>query len=112
MRDGMVIQTGTPEDIVMDPVDDYVSDFVAGISRLKVVRAHAVMKDIAAFESENGPLAATAREFAQDAHLGELIDAAVETDQPAAIVDANGARVGAITRSDLLRTVIEGTETS
>lgn len=112
MRDGMVIQTGTPEDIVMNPVDDYVSDFVAGISRLKVVRAHAVMKDIAAFESEHGPLAATAREFAQDAHLGELIDAAISTDQPAAIIDASGARVGAITRSDLLRTVIEGTETS
>ncbi len=112
MRDGMVIQTGTPEDIVMNPVDDYVSDFVAGISRLKVVRAHAVMQGLAQFESANGSLSETAREFAQDAHLGELIDAAIATDQPAAIIDDHGARIGVITRSDLLRTVIEGTETS
>jgi len=37
MRDGMVIQIGTPEQIVMKPVDNYVADFVKGISRLKVV---------------------------------------------------------------------------
>lgn len=112
MRDGMVIQTGTPEDIVMNPVDDYVSDFVAGISRLKVVRAHAVMQDLATFESANGTLSAEAQSFTQDAHLGELINAAITSDQPAAIVNTDGKRVGVITRSDLLRTVIEGTETS
>jgi glycine betaine/proline transport system ATP-binding protein len=112
MRDGMVIQTGTPEQIVMNPVDDYVSDFVAGISRLKVVRAHAVMQDLAAFESANGTLAEGAQEFPQDAHLGDLITAAITSDQPAAIINTAGQRVGAITRSDLLRTVIEGTETS
>jgi len=112
MRDGMVIQTGTPEDIVMNPVDDYVSDFVAGISRLKVVRAHAVMQPLAAFESANGSLAATAKEFPEDAHLGDLIGAAITSDQPAAIINATGQRIGVITRSDLLRTVIEGTETS
>ncbi|MFK7755179.1 MAG: glycine betaine/L-proline ABC transporter ATP-binding protein [Sedimentitalea sp.] len=111
MRDGMVIQTGTPEQIVMNPVDDYVSDFVAGISRLKVVRAHAVMQPIAAFEAANGPLG-DAQEFPEDAHLGDLIAAAIDTDRPAAIVNATGQRLGAITRADLLRTVIEGTETS
>ena len=39
MRDGRIVQIGTAEDIVMNPADDYVADFVAGISRLKVVRA-------------------------------------------------------------------------
>lgn len=112
MRDGMVIQIGTPEDIVMNPVDDYVSDFVAGISRLKVVRAHAVMQPLAQFESEHGMLKEDAHEFPEDAHLGVLIEAAIETESPAAIIDNAGKRVGAITRADLLRTVIEGTETS
>jgi len=28
MRDGRVVQVGTPEDIVSDPVDDYVARFV------------------------------------------------------------------------------------
>ena len=33
-----MVQIGTAEDIVMQPADDYVADFVAGISRLKVVQ--------------------------------------------------------------------------
>ena len=31
MRDGRVVQIGTAEDIVMNPADEYVADFVAGI---------------------------------------------------------------------------------
>ncbi|WP_254055035.1 glycine betaine/L-proline ABC transporter ATP-binding protein [Kiloniella sp. EL199] len=112
MRDGMVIQIGTPEDIVMNPVDDYVSDFVAGISRLKVVRAHAVMQSLSDYEGKNGSLSENAQEFSEGADLGVLIEAAIETEKPAAIVDQAGKRIGVVTRADLLRTVIEGTETS
>ena len=32
MRDGRVVQIGTPEEIVVNPSDDYVADFVKGIS--------------------------------------------------------------------------------
>ena len=39
MRDGKVIQVGTPEQIVIKPADEYVADFVKGISRLNVVEA-------------------------------------------------------------------------
>jgi glycine betaine/proline transport system ATP-binding protein len=112
MRDGRVVQTGTPEDIVMHPADDYVADFVAGISRLKVVRAHAVMQDVAAFESANGAIGEGAQTFAEDTSLSKLIEHAISFDQPVVVVDGNGARTGVITRADLLRTVIEGTETS
>lgn len=112
MRDGRVVQTGTPEDIVMNPVDDYVSDFVAGISRLKVVRAHAVMEPIAKFEAANGGVAREAQQFKRDANLGDLIEASINSEQPLVVVDDEGARIGVITRAGLLRTVVEGTETS
>ena len=112
MRDGQVVQIGTPEEIVMNPADDYVADFVAGISRLKVVRAHAVMQPLAAYEAESGPLSADAESFAEDVDLGVLIRSAIGSDTPMAITDSSGARVGVVTRADLLRTVIEGTETS
>ena len=36
MKDGRIVQIGTPEEIVTDPVDDYVRDFVEGISTLKL----------------------------------------------------------------------------
>ena len=112
MRDGRVVQIGTPEDIVMNPADDYVADFVAGISRLKVVRAHAVMQDIAAFESAGGALDAAAKTFPEDADLSQMIEHAIADERPFAVVDASGNRIGVINRADLLRTVIEGTETS
>ncbi|MEO9877091.1 MAG: glycine betaine/L-proline ABC transporter ATP-binding protein [Anderseniella sp.] len=112
MRDGRVVQTGTSEDIVLNPADDYVADFVAGISRLKVVRAHAVMQDMKAFETAHGGLKKTAKTFAQDANLKELIDHAILSEDPVAVVNGKGTPVGVITRADLLRTVVEGTETS
>ena len=42
----MVVQIGTPEEIVINPADEYVADFVKGISRLKVVQAKTIMKSI------------------------------------------------------------------
>lgn len=112
MRDGRVIQIGTPEEIVMSPADDYVADFVAGISRLKIVRAHAVMQPIEAWEERNGSLSADAPSFVQTANLSELIACAIDSDIPLVVTDAHDVRIGVITRADLLRTVAEGTETS
>ena len=112
MRDGRVVQIGTPEEIVMEPADDYVADFVAGISRLKVVKAHAVMQDIDTFTSAHGNVSDDAPLFAEDVSLSVLINAAIESDQPIRIQNQSGEVVGIVTRQDLLTTVIEGTETS
>ena len=56
MRDGKVIQIGTPEEIVMKPADDYVADFVKGISRLKIVQAKSIMQPVEKFEKEFGSI--------------------------------------------------------
>jgi len=56
MKDGEVVQIGTAEDIVTAPADDYVADFVAGISRLKLVSAGKIMISIEEFEARNGPV--------------------------------------------------------
>jgi glycine betaine/proline transport system ATP-binding protein len=111
MRDGRVVQIGTAEDIVMNPADDYVADFVAGISRLKVVHAHAVMQPIDAYIAINGPLNADAPRVSGDETLSTLINLAIEN-ETSIIVEHAGQDVGVITRADILRTVIEGTEMS
>ncbi|MDA7424292.1 quaternary amine ABC transporter ATP-binding protein [Thalassococcus lentus] len=111
MRDGQMVQIGTAEDIVMDPADDYVADFVAGISRLKVVHAHAVMQPIEDHVAKNGPLAAQALRVGPDETLSTLINMAIDDDNPI-VVEKDGKDLGIITRADLLRTVIEGTEVS
>ncbi|HSF96679.1 MAG TPA: betaine/proline/choline family ABC transporter ATP-binding protein [Thermohalobaculum sp.] len=111
MRDGRVVQVGTAEDIVMHPADDYVADFVAGISRLKVVRAHAVMQPLDAYRAANGPLPADLPRVNEAETLSNLINMAIGTES-AILVEDGGRDVGVITRADLLRTVIEGTEVS
>jgi glycine betaine/proline transport system ATP-binding protein len=111
MRDGKIVQIGTAEDIVMNPADDYVADFVAGISRLKVVRAHAVMQPLEDHIKANGPLPAETPRVNEGETLSNLINMAIETDGVILVEDA-GRDVGVISRADLLRTVIEGTEVS
>ncbi|MBD3665382.1 quaternary amine ABC transporter ATP-binding protein [Sulfitobacter aestuariivivens] len=111
MRDGKMVQMGTAEDIVMNPADDYVADFVAGISRLKVVHAHAVMQPIAEFVADKGPISADAPRVDQDETLSTLINLAIDDEHPI-IVKGDSGDAGVITRADLLRTVIEGTEVS
>ncbi|MEM6759008.1 MAG: betaine/proline/choline family ABC transporter ATP-binding protein [Pseudomonadota bacterium] len=111
MRDGAMVQMGTAEDIVMNPADDYVADFVAGISRLKVVHARAVMQPVEGYVSTQGALPADVVRVGDEETLSNLINLAIDDSKPI-LVRADGADVGVITRADLLRTVIEGTEVS
>ena len=43
MRDGAIIQEGTPEQIVTNPADDYVAEFVRDVSRANVMDAQSIM---------------------------------------------------------------------
>ncbi|MCP4075464.1 MAG: betaine/proline/choline family ABC transporter ATP-binding protein [Gammaproteobacteria bacterium] len=111
MRDGRVVQVGTAEDIVMSPADEYVADFVAGISRLKIVKAHVVMQPIDQYKSNGGNLPDDAVCVKEDESLSRLIELAIVSDAPI-IVEDQGEKLGVITRADILQTVIEGAETS
>src|SRR5210317_200691 len=108
MRDGMVIQIGTPEEIVMKPADDYVADFVKGISRLKVVEAKSIMKSKEHFEKENGPIPQNAIEMKENDLLTKLIEKSVSNNAPIVVKDNSGNFLGAISQKDLLTSVVEG----
>ena len=59
MRDGEIVQNGTPEEIVTLPADDYVAEFVQDVSRAKVIQVDAVMQQPDAVVHEwQGPRAA------------------------------------------------------
>ena len=45
MRDGEIIQEGSPEEVVTLPTDAYVTDFVRDVSRAKVIQAKAIMRE-------------------------------------------------------------------
>lgn len=44
MKDGEIVQIGTPEEILKNPANDYVKEFVQGVNRVKVVTAGSIMK--------------------------------------------------------------------
>ena len=59
MRDGEIVQEGSPEEIVTLPTDQYVTEFVRDVSRAKVIQAKAIMRepDAVVYERQ-GPQAA------------------------------------------------------
>jgi glycine betaine/proline transport system ATP-binding protein len=54
MRDGKIVQLGTPEDLVGSPADDYVANFVRDIPRSHVLTLRWIMRDPHPGE-EDGP---------------------------------------------------------
>jgi glycine betaine/proline transport system ATP-binding protein len=69
MRDGKIIQVGAPEDVITDPADDYVREFVQDASPAKVLTAGGIMEQPEALLYEwQGPKAAlhTLRSLKED----------------------------------------------
>ncbi|MGO1394631.1 MAG: quaternary amine ABC transporter ATP-binding protein [Halomonas sp.] len=52
LKDGEVVQIGTPEEILTQPADDYVRRFIEGVDRARILTAESAMR----------PLRSTARE--------------------------------------------------
>lgn len=46
MKDGVIVQIGSPQDIVTNPADDYVSEFVKDVPRGQVIPAESIMEEV------------------------------------------------------------------
>ena len=110
MRDGMIVQIGTPEEIVVNPADEYVTDFVKGISRLKVVQAKTIMQPIKDYENKFGTLGDDNELVDENDLLSKLIETSISKDKPIVVSNKSDQKIGVITQSDLLKAVIEGNE--
>lgn len=54
MKDGSVVQVGTPEDILMDPANDYVERFVEDVDLSRVLTAEQIMTRPVSMNIEKG----------------------------------------------------------
>jgi glycine betaine/proline transport system ATP-binding protein len=104
MKDGRIVQTGTPEEIVTKPADDYVREFVQNISKLGLITAHSVMEPLAALPPFD---AASAPQAQVTANLDALIGLSTGSALPVVIHDG-GQPVGAVTKDRLLLAIREG----
>ena len=110
MRDGMVVQIGTPEEIVVNPADEYVADFVKGISRLKVVKAKTIMQSVKDYENKFGSLGDDSEIVGENEILSKLIETSISKDKPIVVSNKNSQKIGVISQSDLLKAVVEGND--
>jgi len=108
MKDGRIVQIGTPEQIVTDPADDYVRDFVEGISKLKLVFAHSIMDPIDNFKASSSTDLHSAPRAHHGTDLDQLIDIATTTEYPIVIHDDDNTDIGVITKSTLLKGIQGG----
>ncbi|GLP67882.1 glycine/betaine ABC transporter ATP-binding protein [Streptomyces sp. TUS-ST3] len=102
MRDGKVVQLGTPEEIVGSPADGYVREFVRDVPREQVMTVRRAMKpgDCA------GPTHPGA--LAPNAVVADAIKVVAGSGRPACVVE-NGRCLGVVDHERLLG-VVAGTE--
>ncbi len=105
MKDGEIVQIGTPEEIITEPADSYVAGFVAGISRLRFVHAKTIMQPIDAFQVSGDANLEALPQVSADADLDHLIDVAIERAETLVVYDEQNRQVGVITERDLLQGV-------
>jgi glycine betaine/proline transport system ATP-binding protein len=96
MRDGRFVQVGTPQEVVTQPADDYVRNFVRDIPRSHVVTVEAVMRPAI---GSHGPVVGDVLEGTK---VRDVVGLLATSELPVAVVDHDGARVGVVTRSDAL----------
>lgn len=104
MKDGAVVQTGTPEDLVLNPASDYVAEFTRNVTKAKVVPVASIM----------GPILEAAQDdsFAGDiARSARVADAAPKFFGNHAflrVLDENGQPVGCLQRERVVEMMMQG----
>ena len=98
MKDGVVVQIGTPEEIVTDPVDSYVREFTEDVPRYKVLSVGKVMR-----VASDAVLADGTERVNAHAKLDSLIDIATQCDGPLAVVDDENEIIGEIDQTMILK---------
>jgi glycine betaine/proline transport system ATP-binding protein len=89
MQDGAVIQTATPEELVLRPATNYVAEFTRYVPRAKVVTLASVMRPGA----PQGAVAGTLRDSDRIEDVADRVEAAP---LPHAVADAGGRVVGTV----------------
>ena len=102
MKDGRIVQVGTPKEIVSQPADSYVAEFVQDISRLKLLDAHAIMEPLDRYSVPVGVDLGESPRVRSETYLDDLIDVAAATERPIVVTDRVGADVGVVDNRALL----------
>jgi glycine betaine/proline transport system ATP-binding protein len=98
MRDGSIVQSGRPEELVGAPADDYVADFVRDVPKSHVLTLRWVMRDAVPGDPSDGPT------FPATTVIRDCLHAAAGTESPIRVVDG-GRVLGVVDRAQILETI-------
>ncbi len=97
MDHGRIVQIGSPEELILNPANDYVARFTKNVPRSKVVRVATIMREpLGADDSDElfvGP----------DDRIADIAPMVVQADQSIAVKQSDGEVVGYIDREKVVR---------
>ena len=100
MRDGDIVQMGTPADLVMNPVDGYVADFTKDIPKSHVLRMEALARPARPDENVGGtPVDA-------EMIVRKAIPRIVNSNDPVGVV-RDGVAIGVVGKDDILHLIAD-----
>ncbi|MFF2652326.1 glycine betaine/L-proline ABC transporter ATP-binding protein [Streptomyces sp. NPDC058045] len=113
MRDGAIVQTGTAEDILVTPANDYVASFTQDVDRSRVLTAGAIMADPEtaigsttadgrSLRTAQDVIAAAPATVDEDTPIIELFTPCSTSSTPVAVTGGDGELVGVVPRARLL----------
>ena len=101
MRDGAVVQTGTAEELIANPVDEYVADFTRDIPKSHVLTAKTIVRPLKSGEQ------ASDRTVDANTVIRDVTATVLTAHGPVNVV-SNGQSLGVIDAEDILRLISAG----
>ena len=95
MKDGALVQVGTPEELILHPATDYVAEFTRDVQRSKVMSVRSLMQPLNAAHTLVGTVRDTDK-------IGAVAGLIIETGKPFAVVDVESRMVGEIAPKPIL----------
>lgn len=100
MKDGAITQIGTPEELVINPADDYVEEFTNDLSRAKVLSAKAVM-------SKTEPGVQVGGKVSSSTKIQDLAEDLIKSKLPFQVVDKDDNVIGQLTRDAVIDVLVK-----
>mgnify|MGYP003976442539 FL=1 len=97
LRDGEVIQTGDPQDIILNPADKYIADFIKDINLSRVLKIGSIMEKTT---NASGP------KLLSNTSVEEALQIMNSTDKGVAVVvDVKGKTIGKVSIKNLITAI-------
>lgn len=96
LRDGVIVQQGEPQDILLSPADDYVTDFIKDINRVRVLEVGSIMDSIS---SGDGP------KIDKSEVIENALQVLSKSSATTAIVTDEGKPIGSVTLEGMISAI-------